>query len=448
MNKRLIYIVLFLTLIVKLIVGSVLPIAADEAYYWVWGQNLQLSYFDHPGMVGWLSSLTNFIPILKPALALRIIFISLSTLTFYIWIKVFFTIRTPQNSSVAKYEFIIFAALYNLNPLTGFGSILATPDAPLMFFWALSTLAMSHILISHKTKDYILLGVFLGLGFCSKYHIVFFPLFSLISILLEKKLKHISIKKLFLTFVFGLIFSLPVLIWNYQNDFASFKFQLNHGLNASVDYQSWWSLTYLGGQILIFNPFLIYNVYLGLKNNWQNSTSLKTALGQWLFFFYSSFKAKVEANWPLTSHAGALINLDYKNHKMNNFAIGYYVVLWIAFISLLPTDMGKKKIIQLPTSTTIEEITPVISKYQPLYGPTYQISSLIQLVNQTAVYKLNGISRYDFFDTLDKSSPKESTFYVLKYNFTNWPPQYSEYKKDLIESMDNYNMEIFKLSHE
>ncbi|MHB1109812.1 MAG: hypothetical protein ACYCZU_05790, partial [Devosia sp.] len=26
----------------------------DEAYYWMWGQHLALSYFDHPPLQGWL----------------------------------------------------------------------------------------------------------------------------------------------------------------------------------------------------------------------------------------------------------------------------------------------------------------------------------------------------------------------------------------------------------
>ena len=30
------------------------PLIPEEAYYWMYGQNLQLSYFDHPPMVAWI----------------------------------------------------------------------------------------------------------------------------------------------------------------------------------------------------------------------------------------------------------------------------------------------------------------------------------------------------------------------------------------------------------
>ena len=29
----------------------------DETYYWLWGQHLALSYFDHPPLVGWTQAL-------------------------------------------------------------------------------------------------------------------------------------------------------------------------------------------------------------------------------------------------------------------------------------------------------------------------------------------------------------------------------------------------------
>ena len=51
---------------IKFILAFFIPVLGDEAYYWFWGQNLQLSYFDHPGMVGWLTwagSQLTFLPL-------------------------------------------------------------------------------------------------------------------------------------------------------------------------------------------------------------------------------------------------------------------------------------------------------------------------------------------------------------------------------------------------
>ena len=44
--------------LLHLVFNSKLQIHFDEAYYWVWSQNLQLSYFDHPPMIAYLIKLT------------------------------------------------------------------------------------------------------------------------------------------------------------------------------------------------------------------------------------------------------------------------------------------------------------------------------------------------------------------------------------------------------
>ena len=36
----------------------VAPPTADEAYYWLWGQHLDWSYYDHPPLAAWLERLS------------------------------------------------------------------------------------------------------------------------------------------------------------------------------------------------------------------------------------------------------------------------------------------------------------------------------------------------------------------------------------------------------
>ena len=44
-------------LLLRLAYAVVVPPNGDEAYYWLWGGHLQLSYFDHAPMVGWTSAI-------------------------------------------------------------------------------------------------------------------------------------------------------------------------------------------------------------------------------------------------------------------------------------------------------------------------------------------------------------------------------------------------------
>lgn len=441
LQKRLLNL-LAITLFIKLVFALAFPLVGDEAYYWFWGQNLQLSYFDHPGMVAWVSALSDYLPITPKWAATRLVFVALSMVTYYVWLKVF--IRHRQNSANLLQELNIFTIFFMLNPFLGLGSVLITPDSPLLLFWGLASYFVLKIRESQKTSDYALLGVALGLGFCSKYHIVFFPLVTMVALYFEKNLKMLFSKKVFITIFFGLLFCAPVLIWNYQNDFASFKFQLNHGLNEPKPYQFWWTSTYLLGQIFLFNPVLVFSLFYKFKKSLFNIS----ALGQWLFFLYSSFKAKVEANWPLTSHVMGLMDLDSSRKKIIRYSVIYYALLWISLPLFLMTASGQKKLDQLPTSLTVKEIAPELKKFQPLYGPTYQMSSLLSLMTQNPVYKLNGLGRYDFFDSLPQSRPTASSFYVLKYVSTTWPLYYENYSKAKVAEFPKFNLEVFEFRRE
>ncbi len=52
MNKKCLFFFLVIVL-VNAICNTKLQLHYDEAYYWVYGQNLSLSYYDHPPMIGY-----------------------------------------------------------------------------------------------------------------------------------------------------------------------------------------------------------------------------------------------------------------------------------------------------------------------------------------------------------------------------------------------------------
>jgi len=38
----------------RLIAGALLPLSADEAYYWLWSRHLAAGYFDHPPAIAYV----------------------------------------------------------------------------------------------------------------------------------------------------------------------------------------------------------------------------------------------------------------------------------------------------------------------------------------------------------------------------------------------------------
>lgn len=389
-------------------------------------------------MVSWLNYLGNHLIPFKNPIQIRITFIILSTLTLYIW---FYILKWKNFSEKTS---LIFGIIYCLNPMLGIGSILGTPDVPFVFFWSFSYLCFLKILDSKKLIWYFLLGLALGLGFCSKYIIVLFVLAGLIHIVFNKQLSKLKISGVLVTLFSGLVFSLPVLIWNYQNEWASFLFQINHGFGRDY-YEIDWTLSYALGQIFITSPFIFFHLFKKRFNNVNQIFSLTNIL----FFLSSSFKAVVEANWPIASYPHSIgYFVETASTKKIKYTFIYWAVIYSVLIGLLVLPFGFDLLKNQPTSKDVIELRPIVNKFAPLYGPTYQISSLLSWDNQKLIPKLSGLSRFDYYDRMPESKPTEKIFYVLKYTDASWPNYLSNYKFTQLERFDKLDLELYKVSYE
>lgn len=419
----------------KILLASFIPLFSDETYYWIWSNHLQLSYFDHPGMVAWLIKLGGFIFPYHSPLSVRLLFVVLSTISLTVWALLL------KQRHVSEKNIFYFLILVCLNPLLGVGSIIATPDVPLVFFWSLSFYFLNQIFTNSKIRHYAFLGISLGLGFCSKYHIVLFALSSIFGLLVQKNYKKIRITGVLITIVLGLIFSLPVLIWNSQNDWASFLFQLKHGFGRPT-YKFEWTSGYILGQFLLIGPI----IFLSLFKKPFSTLDRIFSLSQLTFFLTSSFKSVVEANWPITSHLHAIkdfVELRPNYLKFNFYYWGIiYILLAIAFS--IPTQ--RQKIFSSQQNTlSISELTENIKTFSPLYGPTYQISSLLSWNLEKTIPKLRGLSRHDFFDTLPESIPNQKEFYVLRDIHSGWPNLGFPYTFEKIKNFPDLELELFRI---
>jgi len=443
LSEKISYLI-FALLLIKLIIAAGVPLVGDETYYWLWGQNLQLSYFDHPAGVGLMTHISQWLALPTLALNLRWPFVILSSLTVWIGLK---TLENLQANQKQQQLFVLHA---HLNPMLGIGGILATPDVPFLFFWALSFYFVVKILQTQKTFYYAALGACLGLGFCSKYHAALFPMIILISLYITGKISQIQIRKLVITILFGLVLTMPVLIWNYQNDWASFQFQLKHGFDTK-GFNPYWIFTYIVAQILLFNPFLFLNILQSFKKQLFPAA----ATINWSFFCISAIRAPVEANWPIASHYLGMIQSEPGKTSTHRNAIRYWIFLWALIFIGLATAFGQSKLKSLPQSWSAEEIYQQIqpqlatNSNLPLFGPTYQMSSLLSYLTKQEIRKLPGLTRFDFYDDLAKKSSVPQSFLVLKYDTTDWPDWIKEQNRVVeLQSLTEYKMKLYRVSHE
>ena len=415
-NFRLVW---FATLVCKLLFAAILPLTTDEAYYWVWSERPQLSYFDHPPFVAWLMSLGHCFEGLGNAVRWPTVVIG--HLTIAIWILIaqkFFQLPPARR---AQYFWLIL-----LSPLIGFGSLIATPDVPVLFFWSGAFYFFQQILGTKELKNYLLLGVCLGLGFCSKYHIVLFLPCGLLYLFCERAWKRLSLRGVLLTVLTGFIFSLPVIIWNFQNDFASFQFQIHHGF-SHTEFNWSWPLDYVLGQIILIFPTI---VYLALKSKPQGlqRTLLYFAWPPLVFFLFSSLRASVEANWPIISYAPILCLslLESRKRAFYLASMAFWSVLFAVFLSQQLVPWMANPPGKLMEFTELRDLVKEKDAFSPLYAGSYQMAATFWYTTKSPFFKLRGMSRNDIFDSFPESLPTQNPFYVLKSKDTSLPSWISE----------------------
>ena len=429
------------TLLLKILLALSMPLFMDEYYYWVWGQNLQWSYFDHPPFVALLLSLGDLL--FGQTNGIRLPGVLLNHLSLCFW---YYLLKDKISLS----RQVLFLLLMVLHPFTM--GIVTTPDIPLMFFWSLSLfLSLKALQPSPKnTLNYALLGLSLGLGFCSKYNMVLFPLGLLIYLNKEKlwSQMQVSWKKASLLILMGLFASSPVLIYNQQTQWESFSFQLQHGFNSSPGI-----LSYLLGQIFLLLPIL----YPLLKTSLNTPFKRFLAYLSWtplLFFLFSGFFAPVEANWTGMVYPSLFAIACFTSISIKSFSassLTYWGVLYGIFITLLALNLLPDPNQQFQKTKNWAPLVQWAQAYQPLYTSHYQTASYLRFHTQKQkplpICKLAGMKRRkDQFDFMESCQEKyiPSTFYLIYWlpSGAKWPSSKSQLPERFTKNPTYYQIEL------
>ena len=414
---RPVYLTWFILLIFKLILGLLIPLSPDESYYWVWSHNLQLSYFDHPAAISWLISLGHFLENFLHAVRWP------SILLFHFGL-LFWTDLLKRYFFLSNKQIILFLLVSFAVPLTGLGSIILTPDIPLFFFSTAAFYFLIRILHHHKISDYVFLGASLGLGFCSKYHIVLFPITCFLLLFIKDFRNRINYKYLMLTILFGFLFSLPVLVWNLQNDFVSFKFQITHGL-GKAKWEPEWTRDYILGQLVLMFPALFFALKKPKALDSLFLVLVAFAVTPLIFFFFTSFRGHVEANWPVSSYPFLVALLVLHINRAKETFAKVHLLLWgslsliISIHAITPIVDGSNSKIDEPR--ILRQLATEVASFNPLYASTYQIASSLSYNLKRPINKLFQSSRFDFYDLTQKQPTVDKVFYLLKNKHTEYP---------------------------
>jgi dolichol-phosphate mannosyltransferase len=300
-----------------------IELTPQEAYYWNYALHPALSYFDHPPVVAWLIK-AGAVVLGKSELGVRaggLVLNLLSTWLLYALGELWF------GRKAGLWAAFLFQAL----PLYFVYGVLTTPDAPLVFFWLLTLYLISIAVCEDRPWVWYLAGATLGLCLLSKYSAAFLVPCAFLFLISHPRYRRWLLRKepyraLLIAFVvFG-----PVILWNVENDWASFDFQVADRLSQGTSQP-----LRRFGEFLLIQLGVTYPVILAallLASAAPISLSWRQRRVKWRFcFLFSipllaflllySFHSLVKANWPLPGYLSLLI-AAYPSYRYLRLAAG------------------------------------------------------------------------------------------------------------------------------
>ena len=428
---------------------SLLP---DEAYYWVWSQRLELSYYDHPPLVGWL--MWPFTELFGNGVAVVRIQAILSWLVGAI-IGYDLTRRLYADPLAGALAVLVWSSL----PIVQVGFHIVTPDSPLIIFtWLVYYFAYLAV-AERKPVLWLAVGAAVGLTLLAKYPavLVLGGLFFTLIFSREGRAQLVTPWP-WLGAGLALLLFMPVVIWNAQHDWISFAFQLSHGVKEEVtDSAGELFLLFLGGQLLVPMPWsFIAMLWASFRpGNLSSYNHLLLSFGFWtplVIFGLAGLTTSSAANWPETAYvpgtvllAGLLWRwLYYDDDIVSRGKVALISVLMLVGVALI--DMMRfpaifswfgleetKQRTQLSQSYGWEVVQDELRRQLPAIDERYGADCTILADNHAragmlawllnAPYRVNvtadtRVNQYNLWNC--EQPPASACLYVAKYDGEKW----------------------------
>jgi len=320
------YILIIVMALLSTIYNAHLPLHGDEAYYWMWSHHLQTGYYDHPPMIAFMIYLTNFISESEWGIRLVNVFsFSISALYIFRLTKELSDEKTALNSIIIFFSVILVHA----------GYIITTTDAPIILFWTLSLYYVYRAIFYGTTKDFVVAGLVLGLMMLSKYTAILLIASTLIFLLIKRRDMFLNYK-FYLAILIALSIVSPMLWWNYQNEWISFGFQIDHGSTDNYELRLGDMFAFIAGQFGIFSPvfFWVLLYYLFKEKAFFHSEKFffiaLSTIVILTFFIYKDLYKSMGLNYAAPAYIGGVILVAYvisKYELKKTFTIGLIVAL-------------------------------------------------------------------------------------------------------------------------
>lgn len=256
--SRKVFWLIIISTIIKLLAAAFLELGNDEVYYWTYALQPDWNHFDHPPMVGWLIRLTTINLLWVNEVTMRLGAIICAGLSTWIIFKLGKLLDSERLGWFA-------ALIYTLSIYTGFiAGLFILPDSPQMLFWTASLYIMAHLLLKREEENlgiWIVLGLMIGLAALSKIHgLYLWAGFG--AFLLFTRIQWLTNWRLYIGVLVTVICILPIVYWNFDNDFITYRFHSARVANTTFQ----WDMLgrEIAGEALYQHPILFILILIGL----------------------------------------------------------------------------------------------------------------------------------------------------------------------------------------
>jgi 4-amino-4-deoxy-L-arabinose transferase-like glycosyltransferase len=294
------------------VMAGLLPLSADEAYYWLWSKHLALGYFDHPPMIAWLIRAGTLVFGDNP-FGVRVLGVILSLpASWFVWRTAALILKGEEGvqpselwSSVEDRS-ALAALLFNLTLMISVEMLAATPDMPSIVTSAAFVYFLAQVQATGNAKWWLGAGIAAGLGLLSKFSILFLGTGTLIWLAVDAPArKWLRTSWPYLSAALALVVFAPALAWQSQHHWMTFAFQFGRvgGGHFTLRFLG----EFLAAQLGLATPLIFILMVIGLwRATRQGSANLGNdrlllAVLAWTgiaYFLEHSLHDRVQGNWP------------------------------------------------------------------------------------------------------------------------------------------------------
>jgi 4-amino-4-deoxy-L-arabinose transferase-like glycosyltransferase len=285
-------------IIIRFLVGAATPLSADEAYYWLWSKHLAAGYYDHPPGIAfaiWIGTElfgdtsfgVRFVPLILSVVA-----------SWAAW-------RTGGILLKDEYSAALATLFFNLMPMIGIETLVATPDALEIAAAVLLLFAVAKVAESGRAVWWIVAGIAGGFALLSKYTGFFLGAGILVWLLAMPQQRHWLVSPWpYVGGCIALMMFAPVIVWNADHGWISLATQFGRvgGGGFTLRYLA----ELLAGQFGLATPFIAVLGVAGIVTILRRRETTRPDLAliaamvipATAYFVWHSLHDRVQGNWP------------------------------------------------------------------------------------------------------------------------------------------------------